>query len=186
MNGRRKRYMAEFESAVPIRVYRSHYRKTLIVMAGFLALFGVLGSGYLAYYPLRYSSTEPESAVIWCVALPFIMLVLSLTAGVLYIANCTRIITSPEGIEYHELAHSVTTTWDNVQRIGIVPGLGAAEGLLLRRPALQVRKGMAWAVKEQVHGRIIPLTPFGLFWRESDLGEDIKRYAPHVFERESL
>ena len=107
---------------------------------------------------------------------------LLIAAFFLYMVYYTRLKVSPEGIEYFQLGYRLKTTWENIERIGMVPtGMQTAEGLILRESALQ---GKALGRKNLERNRLdraIPLTFFQPRWREGGLGEEIKRFAPHLF-----
>ncbi len=101
-----------------------------------------------------------------------------------YSAIQIRLVTSPEGIEYYQVGYSVRTTWDNLAQIGAIPaGRIMVEGLILREPALFVDKWLAGVKYIQTRGQLIPLSLFKRNWLDSELGEDIRKYAPHLFAR---
>jgi hypothetical protein len=106
----------------------------------------------------------------------------------LYITSRIQIITSPEGIEYHQDGYSLYTTWENVERIGTVRfGQLDREGLFLHQAVMHTtpffRLVHGNAVRD-VRSRFIPFTPLLPNWRETPLGLDIRQYAPHVFDAE--
>jgi hypothetical protein len=109
------------------------------------------------------------------------------------------LVVSPEGIAYRAMGMTVHTTWDNIERIDkrIVYADGEVEGLVLREPSLQMnpiieastflmkfswRHAMA-AESLNTYKTFIPLSSLQTkAWRDSEIGAEIRRYAPHLFE----
>lgn len=119
--------------------------------------------------------------------LPTLLVVmLSLFAVLMaYSAIQIRLIISPAGIEYYQVGYSVKTTWDNIARIGKIPtGRIMAEGLILSEPALFVSSWLARVKYIQTRGKLIPLSSFKRNWKASELGQNIKKYAPRLFVEE--
>ena len=112
----------------------------------------------------------------------FIVFVSCIALLMAYSAIQIRLVISPEGIEYYQVGYSVRTSWDNVARIGEIPaGRIMAEGLILYEPALFVDRLFSGAKYIQTRGQVIPLSLFRRDWVESDLGQEIKKYLPHLF-----
>jgi len=110
---------------------------------------------------------------------------LAFGAFLAYYINYTQLLISTKGIEYRQIEYSIRTTWDNVERIGPVVssvGLGITEGLILHKPAVQARWILKWYAN--IASRHIPLASFASDWRDTEIGHDIKRYAPHLFTQE--
>jgi len=141
-----------------------------------------------------YRQSQFNSFVFFAVLLVFVILtkapaplviMLSFFALLMaYSAIQIRLVVSPEGVEYYQVGYSVKTTWDNVARVGEIPaGRIMAEGLILYQPALFVDSWLAGVKYIQTRGKLIPLSLFKRDWFESELGQDIKKYAPHLFTR---
>jgi len=114
----------------------------------------------------------------------FIVFVSCLALLMAYSAVQIRLIISPDGVEYYQVGYSVRTSWDNVARIGEIPaGRIIAEGLILYEPALFVDKMFSGVKYIQTRGQVIPLSLFIHDWVDSELGQEIKKYAPHLFAR---
>lgn len=112
----------------------------------------------------------------------FIVLVSCLAFLMAYSAIQIRLVISPGGVEYYQVGYSVRTTWDNVARIGEMPaGRITAEGLILREPALYVDRLFSGVKYIQTRSQLIPLSLFKRDWVDSELGQEIKKYAPHLF-----
>lgn len=113
--------------------------------------------------------------------LPFVIPLTVVAAYFFYMAYHIRLEVSPEGIEYFQMGYHLKTTWDNVERVGMIPmGLLMAEGLILRESALQGKMLGRKNLERNRLDRAVPLTLFQPWWRENGLGEEIKRYAPHL------
>lgn len=94
------------------------------------------------------------------------------------------LVVSPEGVEYYQVGYSVKITWSNVARIGEIPaGQIMAEGLILHQSALFVDNWLAGVKYIQTRGKLIPLSLFERAWSGSEPGQDIKKFAPHLFAR---
>ncbi len=119
-----------------------------------------------------------------------------LFAGIsLYAALYNRAIILDGGIEFYRFGYRILTTWDNIERIADAQmGRRRGEVLMLRQSALQVNKWLAWSTtieqRLEREGQFIPLErTIPLFtllsdWRNSELGQDIKRHAPRLFEED--
>lgn len=110
----------------------------------------------------------------------------------LYAILRDRVVISDTGIEFYQLGYRHSTTWNNIDRIEQVwIGLKYFDVLMLREPAVQINKWLAWRVKDEEwmeHGeqfiplaKTIPLFVFKRDWRTSDIGQDIQYYAPRLF-----
>ncbi len=114
----------------------------------------------------------------------FIVFVSCLALLMAYSAVQIRLVISPKGVEYYQVGYSVRTSWDNVARIGEIPaGRIMAEGLILYEPALFVDKLFSGVKYIQTRGQVIPLSLFKRDWINSELGQEIKKYTPHLFAR---
>jgi hypothetical protein len=102
-----------------------------------------------------------------------------------------RLELSDEGILYDSGDYIISTSWNNVERIGKrVPGINVpVEGLVLRTPSANKRSliaGIFWSPAmgyyEVDYSRSIPLQGIWSWnWRKSKLAEDLKKYLPHLF-----
>ena len=123
-------------------------------------------------------------AVLLKLPLPFVVIVSFFAILMAYSAIQIRLVISPEGIEYYQVGYSVKTTWSNVARVGEIPaGRIMAEGLILHEPALFVDNWLSGVKYIQTRGKLIPLSLFKRDWLDSNLGQDIRKYAPHLFAR---
>ena len=90
-----------------------------------------------------------------------------------------HIIISSDGIEYQTLVYAIKVSWEQVEMIK-----GHFQ-LMVRRTALVVNysnENVLWKkLPFSLPSRFIPLSCFANNWRESELGQQIKQYAPHLF-----
>ena len=123
-------------------------------------------------------------AVLFRLPALFVVFVSCLAILMAYSAVQIRLVISPEGIEYYQVGYSVRTTWENVERIGEIPaGRIMAEGLILYEHALFVEHWLTGLKYIQTRSQVITLSLFRRDWLNSELGQDIRKYAPHLFAR---
>ena len=74
----------------------------------------------------------------------------------------------------------------NVEKIGFHWSiLGRLEGLYVRQNLINIKVGNNWELLSFLKRVFIPLSCFADNWSESELGQQIKQYAPHLFEQEN-
>lgn len=127
--------------------------------------------------------------------------VIWLIAGAIFVwaGRTSGLYVSPQGISYRAPGMTISTTWDNVARIDkqIIYGDGEVEGLVLREPGWQPNAliGGATAIMKyspqhflqarsvELYKTFIPLSSLQTkHWREAEIGTQIRRYAPRLFE----
>jgi hypothetical protein len=96
----------------------------------------------------------------------------------------TKIVISPQKIEYHAWIGSMESSWESLRYIGVVPyARGIDAEVLLPSEANVYLKPWAKIVPrriiDDVLGRGIPISWFGGF-RSHRLKADIRDFAPHV------
>jgi hypothetical protein len=92
-----------------------------------------------------------------------------------------RLVFSPLGIELHQPGFRLYAAWSDVVLIDRVHfGRALVDGLVLRKSELQADKITRWSIKFWRLDREIPLQPFSWRWRASELGDDLRRYAPQL------
>ena len=96
-------------------------------------------------------------------------------------AKQVHIVTSMDGITYSSPGLELCSPWENVDKIrsmSILFGRRKLDFLLLLQPAEQKSNWWfrLWRGKPDNE---IPLSMFGN-WRESELGQEIMKYAPHL------
>ncbi|MFZ5878074.1 MAG: hypothetical protein ACOY0R_01770 [Chloroflexota bacterium] len=88
------------------------------------------------------------------------------------------IIISEKGMEYNILDYVVNVKWDSMIRIGAKwDGTYKSWGLFASDYSMRKKTWLPNMFKET----FIPLSFFSPNWRASDLGQQIKQHAPHLF-----
>jgi hypothetical protein len=93
---------------------------------------------------------------------------------------------STNGIQYRTFGRSVFVRWKNLERIGTTSRANNIEGVFA---SLQPEDTKVWLPGISLGKNFfIPLAIFADNWRDSDIGKQIKQYAPHLFvqEKENL
>jgi hypothetical protein len=127
-----------------------------------------------------YYSTLSFISTLFC-TLPIGLFFFMVLTYLSYTGRKTYLVLTPSGVEYHSALLTIRTPWSNVERIvedALTPRLVLREPAQLERneeSALQRR----WA--DQSAGRAIPLRMFG-YSRQSQLGQDLQRFAPNLFQ----
>lgn len=98
-----------------------------------------------------------------------------------------RLTLSDEGIEYHRLGLTFNTKWENVRVLRtrwFSPF--EQEGIFLAADQFRITEWWINSNELGVWGQkaFIPLSKFSDNWRNTELGIQIKQYAPHLFEKE--
>jgi hypothetical protein len=124
------------------------------------------------------------------VILPLCLLGMSLMSffeGFLFlrITQVACIDSSPEGVAYYSPGVELHSSWKNIQGVinkSYLGGLRHFDVLTLIEPARQILAGWVpfWDKKPKLE---IPLSVFA-DWRERELGQAIKQYAPWIMENE--
>ena len=97
------------------------------------------------------------------------------------------LVTSPEGITYSSTNYRISTPWENVTRIEVRVENNREKsritGLELREPApvFNIKPGSRFLMVDRA-AYFIPLSPVVSNWQQGELAEDLRRYAPQVFE----
>jgi len=121
----------------------------------------------------------------------FLLVLLGFTiVSSIYWIRKENIAISREGIEYEGPDVAFGIKWENIEKVStgwyfpVKP-----EGLVVDKSSIRVTKMTIgtvkrfplWASSQEV---FIPLSCFSDNWRDSELGQQIKQYAPHLFEKE--
>lgn len=99
------------------------------------------------------------------------------------------------GLTYKGIGMSIRTSWDNVEAIGtqFVTNEGNVEGLKLYESGLDVNglvkasAMLSWRSTMVLRDSeyFVPLSSFhGKDWRDSEFGQEMRRYAPRLFDGE--
>lgn len=124
------------------------------------------------------------------ISIPYLLMAAILIFPMFY----NRVIVSETGLQVFRVSSVYSTSWDNIESIVKVQiGLKHGFALVLREPALKANKWLAWHTNEaswmERQGHFMPLDrtiPLFLLipnWVNGELGQDIRRYAPHLFAK---
>lgn len=93
-----------------------------------------------------------------------------------------KIIITPEEITFQRLGMVVTVKWNDLQRIDTYQFVNSPQESIFAPKSRAVITG--WQ-SFGVYGKevYIPLEDFVKNWRDSELGQQIKQYAPHLFQQ---
>jgi hypothetical protein len=169
-----------------VHIYRLQRvtRTPLLVLSGIL----VVGAAAIAAVPIALPLLDPRLRT--PVALPILALVavlaLLLLAAALFtlrLGSTVRLEVGPTGIAYYQVGYTLRSTWENVVRI---QPIAFGEALVLRTSGLANHGRMARMARLNRQDYLIPLTPFGWWWRDAELGRDLLTYAPHLFQPEAM
>ena len=116
---------------------------------------------------------------------------LILSLATYWIGAYAKLITSEKDITLRQIGPTLSTGWDNIERIDLTRGI---EGLFLRKPCTRnipksIRMFSIWSglTHEQIvaysEGRFIPLSPFMWHWKGA-LGEAFRNNTPQLFDIE--
>lgn len=99
----------------------------------------------------------------------------------------SHIIVSKNGVLWRSLGFTLSTSWEDIEKISHhVYGFSIQEGLAVTRLKLQINKtGIGYLPTPWQIPPFKPFIPLSCFvdnWRDSELGGQIKQYAPHLFE----
>lgn len=147
-------------------IFGSMWLFPLIVVIPLFILF------YLFAMPIRF----------W--ALMSVLAILSSVVGAIRMAYSEYIILSESGLTYHTFAFSIMANWGNMETITSGKWwFFKQEGLISVNPKMESEASLAVNIaKGGDIKRFIPISCFSDNWRESELGQQIKQYAPHLFK----
>ena len=106
----------------------------------------------------------------------------------------SRLVLTPEGITHHQFGYSVRSNWSNLESLILARG---AESLVLREPGthsgllkLSARLLPVIVLGSRLFGdpgalaagRLILLGPFMSRWKRGSLHDDLRRWAPQLFD----
>ena len=119
----------------------------------------------------------------------FLLSILGLadTARALRNVPTPRIVVSKNGVAWHSLGFTLSTKWEDIEKISRrFYGFSVHEGLAITKLSLRINKtGVGYLPTPWQIPPVKPFIPLSCFvdnWRDSELGGQIKQYAPHLFE----
>jgi hypothetical protein len=142
-------------------------------------IFGLILSLMIATLPFQFNK----------------ILFLNLVFAILIIFSSTywirkeNLSVSEEGLEYNGPDIAFGTKWENVESISIGWHFPfRVEGVIVDRSLIRLikmtvgitKRYPGWGFSQTV---FIPVSCFSNNWRDSELGQKIKQYAPHLFDK---
>ena len=112
----------------------------------------------------------------------YLIMGITALASTFYDLATERIIVSERGIEYRKLAFAFEVSWADMDEFGYY---WFREGLLIEKDAIKpifVYRPTYAILMGFGQSAFIPLSSFSNNWRSSELGKQIKQYAPRLFE----
>jgi hypothetical protein len=120
----------------------------------------------------------------------FLLITLVIIRAVYWIRN-ENIAISNSGLEYDTPGIILEIKWENIQKVSHVwKWFIRQECLVADQAHVKIKR---WAIYANSYPSLlenypqniaIPLSCFSENWRDSELGQQIKQYAPHLFEKE--
>ena len=103
-----------------------------------------------------------------------------------------HIIVSEKGIEYYAPGIIFETNWKSIEQISTYWHNGSRQDCLLvdssqirmKKWSFFLGRNLPMPFGFTLNKTLIPLSGFSENWRDSELGQQIKQYAPHLFEKE--
>lgn len=119
------------------------------------------------------------------------MLGLADTARALYHVPISHIVVSKSGVVWHGTGFTLSTSWEDIEKISNhIYGFSIQEGLAMTRLKVRINQtGVSYLPTPWHSPPVRPFIPLSCFvdnWRDSELGEQIKKNAPHLFNNENL
>jgi hypothetical protein len=156
----------------------------LLVLSGVL----VVGAAAIAAVPIVLSLLDsrlrtPVPVPILALAAVVALLLLTAALFTLRMGSTVRLEVGPTGITCYQVGYTLRSTWENVVRI---QPIAFGEGLVLRSSGLVQKGHVARLARLNRQDYLIPLTSFGWWWRDAELGHDLLTYAPHLFQPEAM
>ena len=116
-------------------------------------------------------------------------------ASMLGLADTTRafsnvpvshIVVSKNGVVWNSFGFTLSTEWKYIEKISYrTYGFSIQEGLSITKPVIQINNvGIGYLPTPWHMPPVKPFIPLSCFvdnWRDSELGGQIKQYAPHLF-----
>ena len=106
-----------------------------------------------------------------------------------YSAPPAHLVVSEKGVVWNGPGFTLSTTWEHAARISHrVYGFSVQEGLTVTKIMVQIHEtGIGYLPTPWQFPPVRPFIPLSCFvdnWRDSELGQQIKYYAPHLLEQE--
>jgi hypothetical protein len=104
-----------------------------------------------------------------------------------YNVPTSHIVVSEDGVVWHSLGFTLWTRWEDIEEISYhLYGFSIQEGLASTKLMVRINKaGVGYLPTPWQIPPVKPFIPLSCFvdnWRDSELGGQIRQYAPHLFE----
>ena len=107
------------------------------------------------------------------------------TARAFHHVPASHIAVSKNGLVWHSLGFTLSTSWEDIEGISHrVYGFSIQEGLAVTKLKLRIHRTGGYLPTPWQSPPVKPFIPLSCFvqnWRDSELGGQIKQYAPHLF-----
>ena len=147
---------------------------------GIYALVGIAGAyNFLRQLLTIGDKTTTSSLIILCIEI-FVFVYVAVSGG--YSILKAQIRFSSETVDYKTFLIVFSTKWSDISKLEVKKNRFNQEGIYIKS---QAAKG--WPVIGKHPDGLdvfIPVFMFVKSWRDSDLGQQIKQHAPHLFEKE--
>jgi len=173
----------------------------LKLMPRWKAIYGILGIAFLYVFArsvysfagsIRYFFSQ-EITRFYTAGMVFsiLMLLFSLSYSgfviffFLYKFRMEHVLVTHSRIEYKSFGYILCSNWANTKQIASIGTLGLINGIYIIPDSINkwVKLPIKWLVNINSRGEyFIPLSTFDDNWRDSELGQQIKQYAPHLFQ----
>lgn len=153
--------------------YLTSFWKYYSLLSGSVLLWFVMGA--IAYHGQYFD-------------LVFLASILGLadTTRAFYKAPASHITVSRSGVVWHSLGFTLSASWEDIEKIShSIYGFSIQEGLSITKLKVRINEEGGYLPTPWQSPPLkpfIPLSCFGDNWRDSELGQQIKQYAPHLFE----
>jgi len=132
------------------------------------------------------SVSQDVSVIVLCLLIYFVILGIGNTIFISYRVIHEHIHVSETGVEYHSPLSIVEIPWSSFEKIAYGwHDYLRVEGLLVDTSRLHIKKSSLFDRRTfdpfSSRKMIIPLSCLSDNWRESELGRQIKQYAPNLF-----
>ncbi len=105
----------------------------------------------------------------------------------LYAGFFDRLVISPDGLEFHSFGKLMFVEWKNLEQ-GTINNQRLFrrifEGIFLDASLVQIKYWLPILLNRERKTIVISLNRYSKNWRDSEFGQQIKQYAPNLFEKE--
>jgi len=136
--------------------------------------------GVSLIFPYSSLSASGISSFIFFIEVVLFLIFLYFLVATVYRGLFDRVTILSGGIEYKTFGYTIFVEWSNISNIGSYQmKLHKLDGIFANEEGNKLKVWFPSGIKMKT---FIPLSMFDKNWRESELGQQIKKYAPHLFE----